>query len=54
VTHQRRAQSGDPGLAVSEDRAQQLLASLILDQQIVLLRRPVHTRAVAHRDPPVS
>jgi len=34
---------------MSERGAQQLAAGGILDQHVVLLRRPVNTRAITHR-----
>ncbi len=49
---QRRAQAADPVLAVRERRGQQLLPGRVLDQHIVLLRRPFDPRAVTHRLPP--
>jgi hypothetical protein len=47
--HQRAAQRPQPRLVVREAAREQLLASLVLDQDIVLLRRPVDARVPSHR-----
>jgi len=47
--HQRATQRPQPRLVVREAAREQLLTSLVLDQDIMLLRRPVDTRISSHR-----
>src|ERR1039458_5571949 len=47
--HQRIAQGGDPSLVMRKRLTQQLVAGVIGDQDIVLLRRPVDPSAITHR-----
>ena len=46
---QRAAQPAEPSLVVRERGRQKLLARLIADQHVVLLRRPVNTGVVTHQ-----
>jgi hypothetical protein len=50
--HQSAAQCPQPSLVMRERRGQQRVARLVLDEDVVLLGRPVDPRAVSHRHLP--